>query len=171
MRILALNAGSSSLKLRVIGSDGGVVATADLARKTGEPVRAALSLFLDQAGSFDAVGHRVVHGGDEFRTPVLLDERAEASLERLADLAPLHNPPAIEAVRLMRHMRPGLRRLPASTPRSTPACLRRPRPTPCRTLGTPDGVCVCTGSTASATRTPVGGGRHSLGCRCQNCAS
>jgi len=108
MRILTVNAGSSSLKLRVIGSDGGVAETADLARKTGEPVRAALSLFLDQAGSFDAVGHRVVHGGGEFRTPVLLDGRVEEALERLTHLAPLHNPPAIEAVRLMRRIRPGV---------------------------------------------------------------
>jgi acetate kinase len=46
----------------------------------------------------DAVGHRVVHGGDRFREPVLVDEDVKAALRELSDLAPLHNVPALRAL-------------------------------------------------------------------------
>ncbi|MBI2361325.1 MAG: acetate kinase, partial [Deltaproteobacteria bacterium] len=44
---------------------------------------------------FDAVGHRVVHGGDRFRTSVLIDDEVVAALDELSDLAPLHNPACV----------------------------------------------------------------------------
>ena len=44
------------------------------------------------------VGHRVVHGGAVFRDSVRIDENVKAAIGRLAELAPLHNPPALEAV-------------------------------------------------------------------------
>jgi acetate kinase len=47
----------------------------------------------------DAVGHRVVHGGGRFREPVLVDDEVEAAIERLVALAPLHNAPALRALR------------------------------------------------------------------------
>ena len=43
----------------------------------------------------DAVGHRVVHGGDRFREAVLIDEVGAAGIAELAELAPLHNPAAL----------------------------------------------------------------------------
>ena len=46
----------------------------------------------------DAVGHRVVHGGERFREPVLLDDAVERGLAALVELAPLHNRPALEAI-------------------------------------------------------------------------
>jgi acetate kinase len=46
-----------------------------------------------------AVGHRVVHGGAEFTGSVLIDEAVIASIERCADLAPLHNPPNLTGIR------------------------------------------------------------------------
>jgi acetate kinase len=49
--------------------------------------------------SLDAVGHRVVHGGDEFNDPMLIDKAVMQSLQGLHDLAPLHNGPALEAIR------------------------------------------------------------------------
>ena len=50
------------------------------------------------ASGVSSVGHRVVHGGTEFRESVLIDDNVKKALARLADLAPLHNPPAIEAI-------------------------------------------------------------------------
>jgi len=50
----------------------------------------------------DAVGHRVVHGGDEFISPVRLDDAIIAKIEALSDLAPLHNPPAVNGMRAVR---------------------------------------------------------------------
>lgn len=46
----------------------------------------------------DAVGHRVVHGGDLFTAPVALDDEALAKIASLNDLAPLHNPPAVSGI-------------------------------------------------------------------------
>ncbi len=53
-----------------------------------------------------AVGHRVVHGGEEFTGSVLIDERVIASIERCADLAPLHNPPNLTGIRAAMHALP-----------------------------------------------------------------
>jgi acetate kinase len=51
---------------------------------------------------FEAVGHRVVHGGDLFTSPVLIDDGVTAGLERLIPLAPLHNPAALSGIRAAR---------------------------------------------------------------------
>jgi acetate kinase len=50
----------------------------------------------------DLVGHRVVHGGRRFRTPVVIEGSVERDLEALSRLAPLHNPPALEGIRAAR---------------------------------------------------------------------
>lgn len=46
-----------------------------------------------------AVGHRVVHGGEEFTGSVVIDDKVIASIEKFADLAPLHNPPNLTGIR------------------------------------------------------------------------
>ena len=50
----------------------------------------------------EAVGHRVVHGGDRFAGPALIEDRIMDDIEALGDLAPLHNPPALAAIRAAR---------------------------------------------------------------------
>jgi len=50
----------------------------------------------------DAVGHRVVHGGDLFVEPALIDDEVLAAVEALTDLAPLHNAPSLSAIRAAR---------------------------------------------------------------------
>ncbi|MDQ6725306.1 MAG: acetate/propionate family kinase [Actinomycetota bacterium] len=110
MRILTVNAGSSSLKLSVVGPDDGIESASDLPRGSGDSVAEAVAQFVAHAGlgAADAVGHRIVHGGSSFREPALIDERVEQALAGLAALAPLHNPPAVEAVGLVRRLRPEL---------------------------------------------------------------
>jgi acetate kinase len=54
-----------------------------------------------------AVGHRVVHGGEEFTGSVLIDEAVLASIEKTAHLAPLHNPPNLAGIRAAMHALPG----------------------------------------------------------------
>ena len=49
-----------------------------------------------------AVGHRVVHGADRFRRPVLIDDEVVAGLEALEELAPLHNRPSLAGIRTAR---------------------------------------------------------------------
>ena len=53
-----------------------------------------------------SVGHRVVHGGEEFTGSMLIDEAVIASIEKFADLAPLHNPPNLTGIRAARHNLP-----------------------------------------------------------------
>ncbi|MBD0316594.1 MAG: acetate/propionate family kinase [Nitrospiraceae bacterium] len=59
----------------------------DAGRQQGESLR------------IDAVGHRVVHGGEEFRGPVLINDAVTAAIERLSELAPLHNPGCLAGIR------------------------------------------------------------------------
>lgn len=107
-RILTVNAGSSSLKLRVLDADDEVVGVRESGAAQGEEeLRAELEAIL-AAGPVDAAGHRVVHGGPDFTGPTLIDPTVEDELERLADLAPLHNPSAVAALRALEALAPGL---------------------------------------------------------------
>lgn len=58
-----------------------------------------------------AVGHRVVHGGEEFTGSVLIDEQVIASVEKYADLAPLHNPPNLAGIRAVQRRLPQIRQV------------------------------------------------------------
>ena len=55
-----------------------------------------------QARQFDAVGHRVVHGGDQYTTSVRIDERVIDQLDALCEIAPLHNPASVSGIRAAR---------------------------------------------------------------------
>src|SRR5215203_7163883 len=108
-RILTVNAGSSSLKLRVLDENDRVVASRDSDASGDETeLLRELEAILDEAPSIDAAGHRVVHGGPEFSGPTIVNPSVEDALDGLADLAPLHNPPAIAAMRALDALRPGL---------------------------------------------------------------
>jgi len=63
---------------------------------------------LDDISEVGAVGHRVVHGGEEFTGSVLVDEHVIASIEKFADLAPLHNPPNLAGIRAVGAKLPGV---------------------------------------------------------------
>lgn len=54
------------------------------------------------------IGHRVVHGGDRFAEPTLIDDEVEATIKDLSDLAPLHNPPNLDGIRVARAAWPEL---------------------------------------------------------------
>jgi acetate kinase len=108
VQVLVVNAGSSSLKLRVLDAAQRVQASDDLPPVADEDLDRALGRFLAAGVGVDAVGHRVVHGGAEFRRPVRLDEAVDDRLDRLSDLAPLHNPPSVAAIRAAQRLRPEL---------------------------------------------------------------
>jgi acetate kinase len=108
VRILVVNAGSSSLKLSLLDDRDELVASNDLPRQDPSELEEALRAFLDENPGVGAAGHRVVHGGSTFIEPVCLDDRADAMLESLADLAPLHNPQGLAAIHALRTLRPDL---------------------------------------------------------------
>jgi acetate kinase len=97
-RILVVNAGSSSLKLRVLDADDAVAASADLLAPRGATDAEAVAEAIRGFGHVDAVGHRIVHGGTGFSRPVQIDGRVIARLEALTDLAPLHQPKSLAAL-------------------------------------------------------------------------
>jgi acetate kinase len=97
LRVLVVNAGSSSLKLAVLEGDE-VVADANLPAERGRIDSEALSGWIEAAGAIDGVGHRIVHGGSEFLEPVLVDDEVIARLHALTDLAPLHQPKSLRGL-------------------------------------------------------------------------
>jgi acetate kinase len=107
MRVLTVNAGSSSLKLRLLDADDRVLADETVERWDGEHDLGPLRAFLDEVAGVDAVGHRVVHGGPHHRAPAAVDPDLVASLEGLTDLAPLHQPRAVAGIRAVATVLPG----------------------------------------------------------------
>ena len=108
MRILTVNTGSSSVKLRLIGADDHVAGSVDLPAPGMDVDREALRHALGRLGPADAVGHRFVHGGVRFAAPVAVDAAVREELERLVPLAPLHQPKALAALAAVRELRPEL---------------------------------------------------------------
>jgi len=130
MKVLVINAGSSSVKYHLYQMPQAEVLATGVVERIGEEdselslcqhgithtiaaevddVAEAMELILrtlvgDEAGvlqdisEIGAVGHRVVHGGEEFTGSVIIDEKVIASIEKFADLAPLHNPPNLDGI-------------------------------------------------------------------------
>ncbi|MEO1057345.1 MAG: acetate kinase [Actinomycetota bacterium] len=114
-RVLVLNAGSSSVKYQLIGladdDVGGDLDGETLAGGVIEEVSDRHAAFEQIAGALagqrvDAIGHRVVHGGDVFSAPVLIDDTVVDALRSLVPLAPLHNPANIDGIEIARRVWP-----------------------------------------------------------------
>ena len=127
MKVLVINAGSSSLKYQLIdmateeaiakglceriGMDGkithktstGVEISYEVAFPTHKEAFEELTKVLtsgegkviDSLDEVSAIGHRAVHGGEKFSSSVIIDEDMMQTMDDLADLAPLHNPPGL----------------------------------------------------------------------------
>lgn len=129
MRVLAVNVGSSSLKLAVweagaaqarirleargIARDRGALVENDVevARTTFTDQDSALAELLQrlpEREKITRIGHRVVHGGSRYRHVTWLDEAVLRDLEALVPLSPLHQPPALAAIRACRRQFPDL---------------------------------------------------------------
>ncbi len=116
MRILVVNAGSSSLKLRVLDAEDRLLQSLDLPAVEPEAPGSAsdgaahdeLARTIRDLGEVDAVGHRVVHGGIEFSAAVTVDAAILARLWALTDLAPLHQPRSLTALEAVRAVLPSV---------------------------------------------------------------
>jgi acetate kinase len=120
MKVLVLNAGSSSLKYKLfddrrqaaegtierIGEAGGVKDHHDALEAAERALveAGALTSFRD----LDAVGHRVVHGGERFIEPTRIDADVIEAIRALIPLAPLHNPANLEGIEMMARKVPEL---------------------------------------------------------------
>lgn len=129
VNILAINAGSSSLKFQLLRMPEEHVVAKGLIERIGlkEPIfsmttngrklkliekipnhQEAVQLLLhylveqravNSLNEIDAIGHRLVHGGEQFSDSVLIDDEAIKVFEQLSDLAPLHNPANITGIK------------------------------------------------------------------------
>lgn len=119
--VLVINSGSSSLKYQVVDPDSGVARATGNVERIGEessPVHdhdAALRKAFDTLSEdgidlrdcgLVAVGHRVVHGANTFHRPTPVDDAMIDKLDKLSELAPLHNPPAIKGIEVARKLLP-----------------------------------------------------------------
>jgi acetate kinase len=132
-RILVVNAGSSTLKLSLIEDERRTLWSRELEAPRAPATRAELDApqapatqaqldahqprvnqaELDAAvhevrGRVDAVGHRIVHGGERFRNAVHVDSEVEGELRRLTALAPLHQPKSLAALDAVSAALPGV---------------------------------------------------------------
>lgn len=137
-KIMAINAGSSSLKFQLLAMPEGEVLCQGLIERIGLadarltmsasaekwqetlPVadhREAVTLLLEKLLSYriinslqeiEGTGHRVAHGGESFKDSVLVTEETLAEIERLSELAPLHNPVNLSGINIFRHLLPGV---------------------------------------------------------------
>src|SRR3954470_18266387 len=101
MRVLTVNAGSSSLKGALV-DDGERSADYEIAAQGGEFSTDELAEFA--APGFDCSSHRVVHGGARFTGATIVDDEVRAALDDLVDLAPLHTQAALTAVDAVRRL-------------------------------------------------------------------
>jgi acetate kinase len=131
MKVLVINAGSSSIKYQLFDMPARKILAKGMVEKIGQPdatlvhtyngskhtvqvsapdhdasMAVILSTLTDkkigalaQISEIEAVGHRVVHGGEEFTGSVIISSHVLDSIERFADLAPLHNPPNLTGIR------------------------------------------------------------------------
>jgi acetate kinase len=106
VRVLTVNAGSSSLKLRLLTEEGTVVAMTDLPAGPAGIDTARLSEVLRKLPAPDAVGHRIVHGGSVFSGPALITDDVRAQLQDLVELAPLHQPKSLAALEAVSQVLP-----------------------------------------------------------------
>jgi len=99
VRVLVVNAGSSSLKLSLLDEHERVIAARELDAPRAQVDPGELSDALSpELSHADAVGHRIVHGGERYRGATLVDPELRRALGALADLAPLHQPKSLAAL-------------------------------------------------------------------------
>ena len=114
--VLVLNAGSSSLKWRLIESVSGAAVRGGIVERLGEDGEggqeheAAIRALLAELGRepLAVIGHRVVHGGSRFDRATLITDEVEQHIGELAALAPLHNPVNLADIRAARATFPGI---------------------------------------------------------------
>jgi acetate kinase len=119
--VLVINSGSSSLKYKLVEPESGSTHAGGIIQEIGEPSsrvgdhEEALRLAFEELAETGidlkscgllAVGHRVVHGGRDFYRPTLLDDARIVELEKLSELAPLHNPAAVQGIKVARKLLP-----------------------------------------------------------------
>lgn len=114
MSILVINAGSSSIKYSIFETatlrliDHGLIEEISNHHDGFEVMRGQLQIHGIDITRIDAIGHRVVHGGERFHEPARIDDDLINEITALIPLAPLHNPANIEGIIAARAISPNV---------------------------------------------------------------
>jgi acetate kinase len=106
LRVLVVNAGSSSLKVSLVADGDSIEASDEVEASQGSFDKDRLEEVLGKLKNVQAVGHRVVHGGPRYTDSVVIDAEVVRYLETIADLAPLHMPAALKGIAETRQLLP-----------------------------------------------------------------
>lgn len=137
-KIMAVNAGSSSLKFQLLEMPEEKVVTKGIVERIGmddavfaievdgekkkdvapiEDHEKAVKILLDKLTKFaiidsldeiEGIGHRVVHGGEKFNDSILITDEVIAGIDEVSDLAPLHNPANLVGINAFREILPNI---------------------------------------------------------------
>lgn len=108
MKILVINSGSSSVKYTLF--EKSVVKTKGIIERVSNH-EDAIRVVLGKVSGVGAIGHRVVHGGEEIKESVIITEDVIRIIEKYSELAPLHNPPNLLGIRACQRLLPGIRQV------------------------------------------------------------
>ena len=109
MAVLVLNSGSSSVKYQLIDPADGRRLAGGVVEEVADHERALAEIITELGEApVEAIGHRVVHGGERFSAPTLIDEAVIEAIESLVPLAPLHNPANLAGIKAARQAWPDL---------------------------------------------------------------
>ena len=106
MRVLVLNAGSSSLKLSLVDGEDRTLADREFEVAEGRLDETQLATAIREMEGIEAIGHRVVHGGPRYTRSVRIDSDVIRYLVTITDLAPLHLPAALAGIAAARELLP-----------------------------------------------------------------
>jgi len=113
-KILIINCGSSSIKYKLFLMPQEKVLAQGLIEKIGEAKSQVINhhqgvgLVLSKVDGVDGIGHRVVHGGEKFKEPAIIDRNTINSIRHCIGLAPLHNPANLEGILACRKLLPAV---------------------------------------------------------------
>ena len=105
MNILVINCGSSSVKYKFFRLPQEELISKGSIDRIGEKGsfiknhRQALEKILEEIKDVEAIGHRVVHGGEQFQKPVVINQKVIRKIKTCCNLAPLHNPANLDGIR------------------------------------------------------------------------
>ncbi|MCX5715178.1 MAG: acetate kinase [Candidatus Omnitrophica bacterium] len=114
MNILIINSGSSSIKYKLFHLPKRKFVLRGVIEHIGEKGSSiqdhfsGLSLVLKKIRDVDMVGHRVVHGAEEFKEPVVIDETVIRKIRQCSGIAPLHNPANLAGILACKKLLPGV---------------------------------------------------------------
>ncbi|MDA3840091.1 MAG: acetate/propionate family kinase [Patescibacteria group bacterium] len=105
--ILVINSGSTSLKYKLFDVSGNEIKREKfLVENNHEKIIKKILREVGDVSDISAVGHRIVHGGEDFVEPVIINENILERLEKINNLAPLHNPYNLLGIKIISEFLP-----------------------------------------------------------------